>query len=216
MFCGKCGTKNADNVEFCTNCGAKLNKSAVTKSTAVSVANQNDKNRKVGIIAVAVAAVIVVILGVLLLGGRSYKATIEKFVDAQFDANAEAIFDLMPQKMIDYALEEDGYDPDDLDYLIDELNEELQDQLDSLDSYLGEGWKITYKILDDEDVKGADLDDIKNAYEDAGVKVSAAKSVEVELTVTSDETESSNSLDVSLIKVGRSWYLDAMSMGNLF
>ena len=48
------------------------------------------------------------------------------------------------------------------------------------------------------------------------MKVSAAKSVEVELTVTSDETESSNSLDVSLIKVGRSWYLDAMSMGNLF
>ena len=216
MFCGKCGTKNADNVEFCTNCGAKLNnKSTVTKSATVSVANQNDKNRKVGIIAVAVAAVIVVILGVLLLGGRSYKATIEKFVDAQFDANAEAIIDLMPQKMMEYALEQEGYDPDDFNYLIDELNEELQDQLDSLDSYLGEGWKITYKILDDEDVKGADLDNIKNAYEDAGVKVSAAKSVEVELTVTSDETESSNSLDVSLIKVGRSWYLDAMSMGNL-
>src|SRR5699024_619978 len=136
--------------------------------------------------------------------------------DAQFDANAEAIIDLMPQKMMEYALEQEGYDPDDFNYLIDELNEELQDQLDSLDSYLGEGWKITYKILDDEDVKGADLDNIKNAYEDAGVKVSAAKSVEVELTVTSDETESSNSLDVSLIKVGRSWYLDAMSMGNLF
>lgn len=216
MFCGKCGTKNEDNVEFCTNCGVRLNKKIVPKSTAVPVANQNDKNRKVGIIAVAIAAVIVVILGVNLFGGRSYKATIEKFVDAQFDANAEAIFDLMPQKMIDYALEEDGYDSDDLDYLIDELNEELQDQLDSLDSYLGEGWKITYEILDDEDVKGEDLDDIKDAYEDADVKVSAAKSVEVELTVTSDETESSNSLDVSLIKVGRSWYLDAMSMGNLF
>lgn len=216
MFCGKCGTKNEDNVEFCTNCGARLNKATSKRATAVSVTSQNDKNRKVGMIAVAVAAVVVIILGVVLFGGRSYKATVEKFVDAQFDANAEAIFDLMPEKMIDYALEQDGYDSDDLDDLIDDANETLQDQLDSLDSYLGEGWKISYEILDTEDIKGDDLDDIKDAYEDADVKVSAAKDVEIEITVKADETESSNSLDVSLIKVGRSWYLDVMSMGNLF
>lgn len=215
MFCGKCGAQNADNAEFCTNCGAKLKKSAPTTST-VSVPNQNDKNRKVGMIAVAVAAVVVIILGVVLFGGRGHKATVEKFVDAQFDADAEAIFDLMPEKMIDYALEQDGYDSDDLDELIDEMNESLQAQLDSLDSYLGEGWTISYEILDTEDIKGDDLDDIKDAYEDADVKVSAAKDVEIEITVKADETESSNSLDVSLIKVGRSWYLDVMSMGNLF
>lgn len=216
MFCGKCGAKNADNVEFCTNCGAKLNKGTVPKTTVAAVTNQNDKNRKVGMIAVGVAAVAVVILGIFLFGGRSYKATIEKFVDAQFDANAEAIFDLMPAKMIDYALEQDGYDSDDLDDLIDDANEDLQDQLDSLDRYLGEEWKVTYEIVDEENVKGDDLDDIKDAYEDADVKVSAAKNIEIELTVTADETESSNSLDVSVIKVGRSWYLDVMSMGNLF
>ena len=212
MFCGKCGAQNADNAEFCTNCGAKLKKSAPTTAATVSVPNQNDKNRKVGMIAVAVAVVVIIILGVVLFGGRSYKAT----VDAQFDANAEAIFDLMPEKMMDYALEQDGYDSDDLDDLIDDANETLQDQLDSLDSYLGEGWKISYEILDTEDIKGDDLDDIKDAYEDADVKVSAAKDVEIEITVKADETESSNSLDVSLIKIGRSWYLDVMSMGNLF
>ena len=216
MFCGKCGAQNAENAEFCTNCGAKLKRNAPTTAATVSVPNQNDKNRKVGMIAVAVAVVVVIILGVVLFGGRSYKATVEKFVDAQFDANAEAIFDLMPEKMIDYALEQDGYDSDDLDDLIDDANETLQDQLDSLDSYLGEGWKVSYEILDTEDIKGDDLDDIKDAYEDADVKVSAAKDVEIEITVKADETESSNSLDVSLIKVGRSWYLDVMSMGNLF
>lgn len=215
MFCGKCGAQNADNAEFCTNCGAKLKKSAPTTAATVSVPNQNDKNRKVGMIAVAVAVVVIIILGVVLFGGRSYKATVEKFVDAQFDANAEAIFDLVPEKMIDYLLEQDGYH-DDLDDVIDDTNETLQDLLDSLDSYLGEGWKISYEILDTEDIKGDDLDDIKDACEDADVKVSAAKNVEIEITVKADETESSNSMDVSLIKVGRSWYLDAMSMGNLF
>lgn len=212
MFCGKCGAQNADNAEFCMNCGAKLKRNAPTTAT-VSVSNQNDKNRKVGMIVVAVAVVVVIILGVVLFGGRSYKATVEKFMDAQSDANAEAIFDLMPEKMIDYALEQDGKDLDDL---IDAANETLQDQLDSLNSYLGEDWKISYEILDTEDIKGDDLDDIKDAYEDADVKVSAAKNVEIEITVKADETESSNSLDVSLIKVGRSWYIDVMSMGNLF
>ena len=32
MFCGKCGAQNADNAEFCTNCGAKLKKLVVKKS----------------------------------------------------------------------------------------------------------------------------------------------------------------------------------------
>ena len=34
MFCGKCGAKNADDAQFCTGCGAKLNGGQVTKSTA--------------------------------------------------------------------------------------------------------------------------------------------------------------------------------------
>lgn len=215
MFCGKCGAQNADNAEFCTNCGAKFKKSSSEKKV-LTVPDQNDKNKKIGIITVSVIVIIIAVIGSVLLGGRSYKATIEKFVDAEFKADAEAIFDLSPEKMIDYMLEQDGYDSDDLDDLIDDANETLQDQLDSLDSYLGEGWKISYEILDTEDIKGDDLDDIKDAYEDADVKVSAAKDVEIEITVKADETESSNSLDISLIKVGRSWYLDVMSMGDLF
>lgn len=88
--------------------------------------------------------------------------------------------------------------------------------MDSLDSYLGEGWEVSYEILDDVNVNGDDLEDIKDGYEDADIKVSAAKNVEIEVTVTAGETESSNTQDISLIKVGRSWYIDVMSMGNLF
>lgn len=211
MFCGKCGTKNEDNAEFCRNCGAKLKNSTIT-----TMSTQDDKNRKVGMIAVAIAAVAIIILGIFLFGGRSYKSTVKKFVDAQFDGNAEVIFDLLPKKIIDYALEQEGYDSDDLDELIADANEELQEQMDSLDSYLGEGWEVSYEILDDVNVNGDDLEDIKDGYEDADIKVSAAKNVEIEVTVTAGETESSNTQDISLIKVGRSWYIDVMSMGNLF
>lgn len=216
MFCGKCGAKNTDNAEFCANCGAKLNKSTSTRTAAVSLVTQNDKNRKVGMIAVVVVVVLVIILGVVLFGGRSYKATVKNFVDATFDADAKAIVDLMPEEVITYALEQEGYESGELNDFIDEGDEALQEQLDSLDGYLGEGWKISYNITDDGDIKGDDLDDVKDAYEDVDVKVSAAKNVEVEITVKGNETESSNTLDISLVKIGRSWYLDMMSMGNFF
>ena len=52
MFCGKCGTKNEDNAEFCRNCGSKLKNSTIT-----TMSTQDDKNRKVGMIAVAIVAV---------------------------------------------------------------------------------------------------------------------------------------------------------------
>ena len=52
MFCGKCGAENQDNAEFCTNCGAKLNKGVKTNTVAVSLPNKNNKDRKVGMIAV--------------------------------------------------------------------------------------------------------------------------------------------------------------------
>lgn len=216
MFCGKCGAKNADDATFCTECGAKLNGGQMIRNSTPVVVNLNDKNRKVGMIAVGVIAVIVIALIFTLFGGRSYKATIEKFVNAQFDADAEAIFELIPEKMIAYALEEEGYDEDELDEFIEEGNEELQDQLDYIEGYLGEGWTVSHKILNVEDVTGDELDDLKDDYEDIDIKVSAAKTVEVELTVKAEETETSNSLDISLIKVDRSWYLDLESMGGIF
>lgn len=215
MFCGKCGTKNADNAKFCANCGAQLGNRVPVNTASVSMSGQNDKNRMIGMIAAGVIVVLVVIFAIFLFGGRSYKSTIKKYVDAQFDTDAEAIFDLMPDKMIDYMLDEEVYDSDDLDDLIDEADEALQDFMDYLDSYIGEDWKVSYEIIDTEDIKGDDLDDIQDAYEDAGVKVTAAKKVELEITLSSDETISA-SLEIPLIKIGRTWYLDAVNMGTLF
>ena len=77
--------------------------------------------------------------------------------------------------------------------------------------------KISYEIAETETLKGDDLADIKDLYkDDIGLKVSAAKQIEVEMTVHIDEdTEFTNSLDVDLVKVGRSWYLDIPTMGGL-
>ena len=216
MFCGKCGVKNADDAAFCSACGAKLNGAQPVSDSAAVAVDQSDKNRKVGIIAVAVIAVLVIALAIGLFGGRGYKATVDKFIDAQFEGDLEAIFELVPDELIDYVMEEEGYDRDEFDEFLEEGQEELQEQLDVIKAFFGDDWEVSYEILEAEDVTGDDLKDLKEDYEDIDLKIKAAKTVEIELTFKAGEIETSESLEISLIKVGRSWYLDMESMGSIF
>lgn len=201
MLCKKCGTENPDGAKYCSKGGKALNE----KSTA-------KKNREKGIV-LALCVIVAVVLLVYTLGGRSYKKTIDTFVTSQFAVDAQSIVELLPEKVLDKELEETGYSKTEL---VEETNDSLKKQVDYIDQYLGDDWKLSYKMTNVEDVTGDDLNDLKSNYEDINVKVSAAKTVEVEFTLKGDETEISNSLEVSVIKVDRSWYLDLYTMGNLF
>lgn len=201
MLCKKCGTENPDGAKYCSKCGKALNE----KSTA-------KKNREKGIV-LALCVIVAVVLLIYTLGGRSYKKTIDTFVTSQFAVDAQSIVELLPEKVLDKELEETGYSKTEL---VEETNDSLKKQVDYIDQYLGDDWKLSYKMTNVEDVTGDDLNDLKSNYEDINVKVSAAKTVEVEFTLKGDETEISNSLEVSVIKVDRSWYLDLYTMGNLF
>ena len=201
MLCKKCGTENPDGAKYCSKCGKALNEKSPAK-----------KNREKGIV-LAVCVIVAVVLLVYTLGGRSYKKTIDTFVTSQFAVDAQSIVELLPEKVVDKALEETGYSKTEF---VDEANDSLKKQVDSLDQSLGDDWKLSYKMTNVEDVTDDDLDDLKSNYEDINVKVSAAKTVEVEFTLKGDETEVSNSLEISVIKVDRSWYLDLYTMGNLF
>ena len=201
MLCKKCGTENPDGAKYCSKCGKALNE----KSTA-------KKNREKGIV-LALCVIVAVVLLVYTLGGRSYKKTIDTFVTSQFAVDAQSIVELLPEKVLDKELEETGYSKTEL---VEETNDSLKKQVDYIDQYLGDDWKLSYKMTNVEDVTGDDLNDLKSNYEDINEKVSAAKTVEVEFTLKGDDTEISNSLEVSVIKVDRSWYLDLYTMGNLF
>lgn len=217
MYCPKCGSELSNGSKFCSKCGTavlstniseKLKKNTLI-TTSASVPNQNNKNHKVCMIVIIVVALMIIILGVVLFGGRSYKATIKKWVYATMNGDAEVIFELMPEKMVDYVLEQNGYDSNNLDEWIDGWNQKVEFLSNAMAGYVG-SVKISYEILDIEDIKGDDLDEIKDSYKEADVKVSAAKVVEVEITAKTDETEKSSSQDYTLIKVGRSWYFDFM------
>lgn len=213
MYCGKCGAKNIDGAMYCARCGEKLsNGKVVLEESFGTEVSDNDKNRKVGIIVVAVALLACFVLVFSIFGGRSYKSTVKKYINAQFDGDVKTIVKLIPKKIMNDTLEETGYKKGEL---IDEIEEEIQEQIDYLDEYLGDKWKVSYEIVETEDVKGEDFRDLREDYEEMDLKISAAKEVEVEFTLKAHDTEMSDSLYISLVKIGRSWYLDVENMGGL-
>lgn len=210
MFCGKCGTKNDEGTNFCVNCGAKLNReaSAPQKPVAAPAVSSDARNRKVGMIAVAVAVVVVLFLGFLLFGGRSAETTAKKFVKAATRGDAKAMLKLMPKKGLEYSLKQEGYDKGDLDKLTDELEDQLEKGMESLPEDVRK--KISYKIFDGQEIKGDDLEKTQDMYKKMGIDVSAAKKIKVRLTVPVDKDKENHSENLYLIKIGRSWYIDFM------
>ena len=229
MFCGKCGTQNPDTAAFCKVCGNRLNDqtktdtqvthqaSVGTQTRTKSFASQNknrwmmDTNKIIGIVAVA----LVLVLAVGLLGGRSYKAPVRQFFNATFDANAQKIWKLIPDDFIDYHLKEEGLTKKDFKEQVAEMQEDLEEEISYLKMYLGDKWKVSYKIAEVESIKGDELKALKQDYKKYGVRISAAKDVELDLTIKAGELERSTTVTISLIKVGGSWYLDPDSMGSL-
>ena len=215
MFCGACGAKNPDGAAFCQSCGAPLREmqaEAVPQGgSAADSIQSSQRNKMIGIAAVAVAAIVVVFLAFNLLGGRGYESTVTKFLDATLDGDAETIISLLPDKMVDQALEELGYHPSDRDEAVEELNAALQSAAGSLKEALGDNLKVSYNVVSAEDLSASKLLELRQSYSVYDIDVDGAKEVDVEMTVTATALDLSGTytLTVPVVQVGRSWYLDA-------
>lgn len=215
MFCGACGAKNPDGAAFCQSCGAPLREmqaEAVPQGgSAADSIQSSQRNKMIGIAAVAAAAIVVVFLAFNLLGGRSYESTVTKFLDATLDGDAETIISLLPDKMVDQALEELGYHPSDRDQAVEELDAALQSAAGSLKEALGDNLKVSYNVVSAEDLSASKLLELRQSYSVYDIDVDGAKEVDVEMTVTATALDLSGTytLTVPVVQVGRSWYLDA-------
>lgn len=167
------------------------------------------KNRIIGI-AVVAAAVLIVICVVVNLFGGSCKSVIKEYLNASFEADGKAMLSLMPDKVVDALCEEEDMTRKEC---IKKITESLEDQIDYLDRYFDE-WTFSYEIINEEDITGKELKSLKKDYEiNCDVIVRKAKTVEVEITFRDADNDISNSMEIGLIKVGGSWYLDVASMG---
>lgn len=244
MFCKNCGTGNADGDMFCKNCGATLNVEAtaagnvnVTGSTQNmnaetysgvgaegtnaafgmgmnnantvnnAFANNNamlptNKKKKNTIIA---AAVVVLLVLIVLFGGRSAKSTVNKFIKAVYKENAKTIVKLIPKAVLEEILDDNGYDDDEVDEYIDDLEDVLE--------YVDKDWEGKFKIVEIDKLSSKRLKELKEDYDDYyDVKISDARDVEVQLIIDDEKEE----VEFRVVKVGRSWYIDVMTMYNMY
>ena len=203
MFCKKCGHKAEDNSIFCEHCGEKIILDSTDSEKELnSVPHiEKKKNQKIGIISFIIFLLSILILILIIssafsggIGGRSYKTTIKNYFESITDLDAKGLIDLMPEETFDYMVEHYlanllgymGYDLDDWDDL-----------------------KLTYDIVDTDDIKGDDLEEIQEDYEEIGCKVSAAKNVTVEIQIKYDGETEKDEVEIPLVKIGGKWYIDA-------
>lgn len=236
MYCIKCGAENENNARFCVECGAKLQnvhmgrENVVTekkvteklpyinKMEEVTKKSQKESRRKIKIVPIIILLVLVaavVVFPKFIMSGQAEKKIIKEFVKAEMTGDAEKIIDILPEEVLEIAKTEGGMSRN-------ELAEVMRKQFDSvigtLESTYGEDWKYSYKINSIKKVSQEDLEDIKDMYSndlELELDISEAKTAEVEINVSGNQIENSNTLDVSLIKVGGTWYLDFASLAAL-
>lgn len=211
MFCGKCGTPIEDGAVSCSNCGAAVTSAPASDGIVAPKGKTtiNFKDPKV----LGVLAVVAVILVFFLFGGRSYKSAVNDFMDGVLDANGSKILKCIPDKLIDEAMDESGMSKKEMgNYLADNLGS----MFEYLDRYFDD-WSISYKITGTEKYDSDDLADIKEDYKDEyGVRVKDAMIVKIELTIKADGNKESQTMDLGVIKVGGSWYVDVENGGSFF
>lgn len=243
MFCGKCGAQIPDNSSFCPSCGANTsntnqnpaannpanpsgnpmpNPSAPNRipfpgaNRAAAAVTGTNKNQIIGIAAVAAIVVLVLILLISCVGGRGYKKTAEKFVESTMEADAKGILKLIPKKVKSATLENMGYDKKDTAILAEELEDSLDYSYGFLDAF-ADDWSYKYKVKEVENYSTKSLRDTQRVYKDEyDVKVKKAKIVTIELTIKyGDDEEYTEEMDVGVVKIGKSWYIDIADINNL-
>lgn len=212
MFCENCGAKIQEGGTFCAECGAPIRNVQPETPTTGTVQTKRQLSKRARIIAISAAAIVVVAVLVIVLvsifGGRGYKSTAEKFVEATFSADGKTMVSLIPDKVLKLACEEaDMTKKEFTEY----LTENLEDSIAYYDRYFDK-WSYSYDIAEIEDYSSKALKSLKEDYEDEyDIDVKAAKTITVDITIRADGEKDEESLDIVVIKIGNTWYIDVLS-----
>ena len=215
MFCANCGTENADGALFCAGCG-----SSMTGGAAAPVEPKVEKKSYIGLIrGIAVLAIVaaLAVAAYLLLGGLSYKLVAKNYIKYDVAADAAKVYKLVPKKVVDDIKEDmELEDADDWKDWVEDISEGREDAYKAVEDRLGGKLKVSYKISDTQNLKGDELEDIQDWYEEEfDIKVKAAKVVEFDVELKGRDDKEEYTVEITLIQVGLFWYVDIYSTPNI-
>ena len=192
MFCGQCGTPNADDARFCANCGEVLNAAPAPEPVAPP------KKSKKGLLFIISGAVLAVVLLLVIIlstgrGALTAKGLAKDYIKFYEKGKGAALLKLWHKDVV-----EDYFgDKDDQESFIDSIE-------DMVDNY-----NPKMDLVKIEDVSKSELKDIKEYYdEEYGLKVKKAKVIIIECSMEDWGEEYTNEMKVYAIKIGCKWYID--------
>lgn len=245
-FCVNCGAALDEGVAFCHNCGARQEAPVqpeqpaepvapvapvapapqfvpaqsvtppppfVPAITATAVAPKKKVNPKLLIIggAVVAAVVIVVIVLSLVLGGGPEKA-LDNWM-AIYSGDVSKIEDMFPEEYWNYVAREEEMSRFEL---MAELRENLIELREDMKDEFGSNYRVSYEILDKEDVDKVTLQKIGVALARYGIKPSAVKeacnmqvllSIQGSGVIRGSDDSNMNVASISAVKIDSDWYL---------
>lgn len=225
MHCTKCGAELTGNTRFCTKCGAPVatvQAAGVTPTAGVAPtmgaapAAKADvksmlKNPKAKIIIVAAAVVILaVILIASFAGRRSWKKTLDIFTDfASGRGSAESMMSIIPEEFIKAVAQDEGMTRKEMEA---ELRDEMEEVREDLEYEFGPNYKVVFDVVDTYEYSKAELRMLnEELYYGYGFSkkntAKAAMEAKVEMACAGDGETYSGTEDITLIKIGRKWYI---------
>lgn len=212
MFCGNCGSQNPDGLTKCAVCGAPLTEEKKSGKAAKFDLKNMDRNKLTGYAVIAAVALVVVILLIVIFSGRSDTSTLKKYVKAAYDLDAKKIVNLYPDVIFKMAAEEEDISKGEAkDEAIDDLQDELEDLADKYDDIeFDEIKSIKVEIRDEDKLTKKQVRELNEMYEDEydmKLKAKEMKNCEVKITGKHDGDKFNFKVNITLIKIGGSWYL---------
>ena len=231
-FCTKCGAQCDDSTVFCTKCGAKFDNAAPSQAAPASDGGEKtilekfkenanmesikelqknpNFNKILGIAVIAVAAIIIIAI-IISIATSGYKKPIDNFFKGIQKTDAEAFISTVPEYITE-SMEDnikDGYYGEDVDSIEEYYENYLEEMLDVLEDDFGKDVKFSYKVVDKEELKNRDINDIEDSAEeiyDEKIDVSKGYEVDVEYTIKGkDDKEEDLDATFIIIKVDGNW-----------
>ena len=214
MYCTKCGKQISDDSQFCCYCGAR--QTPIVNNTTINTSNKKTKikiplkNKKI------IIGIIAVVLACMIFGsvvkGRSIENTIDLFMEAINDMDAEKMIDTMSEDHVNYLINKTSGGR--AEY-IKEGNQYLLELKKGLLSEAGGGYSLDdisldYEIVSVRDCTEEEIDKLNETLQEENIDpVNNVKQVTISLTLKAgtSEVKSYNDIDMQMMKVKNKWYL---------
>lgn len=198
---------------FCPNCGKALPDGVACDCQNNNAFGDSPVSKKKGgkkflaIGGVAVVAVTAVVLLTSTLGG-GYKKPVNDLVDSLNKGDSAKMFSaVIPDSKIKEMKKELKDSKFDWDDLMDEIDDGLENVMEDLEDEYGKNVKFSVKFLDKKKVKGDELEEIEELYDETfDAEISKVYKVKTEITIKGKKDKDSEKSWLYVAKVkGDDW-----------